>query len=187
MDLCDATVAKQIGKCLSDYLRHIEVESQNAKRKEELQAIIRDKSLNKVERAKKMEEVKQKYLQLSARAASGKHQNKLQSIPSRGLQAKKAIYNEAGELKHWDTDSNKKDDAKSIHQQFPEKGALKQQRAAMYSETGELKQWSDVEAKMMEFDAGSQRKEYFGNTFVKRPSIDSQRRDELQGEFMYHY
>ena len=62
MDLCDATVAKQIGKCLSDYLRHMEVEAQNVKRKEELQAIMRDKSLNKVERAKKMEEVKQKYL-----------------------------------------------------------------------------------------------------------------------------
>ena len=174
MDLFDASVAKKAGKCLSDYLFQMEAGDHDVKRREELQAVVRDRSLNKVERAKKMEELKQKYLDkpgdsgnkkasvdLSAQAASVKHLSELRSVQAGGQpQPKESIYNELGELKQWGTDASK---------------------MATDSESKCVDVSTKKYAALIGYDAGSQRSEYYDNTFQKKPpSIESQRREELQ-------
>jgi 5-methylthioribose kinase len=98
---------------------------------------------------------------LSTQAASVKHLSELRSVHAGGFpQPKEAIYNELGELKHWGTDASKMD-------------------------TDSESKCVDVSTKkyaaLIGYDAGSQRSEYYDNTFQKKPpSIDSQRREELQ-------
>ena len=109
MDLCDANVANKLGKCLTEFLHcSMEItpaESYDAKRRAELQAIIRDSSLGKEERAKQIEEVKQKYLAKSETVSL-----QADELP----QQKEAIYSETGELKHWSIGRDTQNDTKSI-------------------------------------------------------------------------
>jgi len=98
---------------------------------------------------------------LSAQAASVKRLSELRSVQAGGLpQPKEDIYNELGELKQLGTDASKMD-------------------------TDSESKCVDVSTKkyaaLIGYDAVSQRSEYYDNTFQKKaPSIDSQRREELQ-------
>ena len=101
-------------------------------------------------------------LYLSAQAASVKHLSELRSVQASGLpQPKEATYNELGELKQWGTDASKMD-ADSVSKCVDV--STKKYYAAL-----------------IEYDAVSQRSDYYDNAFQKKPpSIESQRREELQ-------
>ena len=100
-------------------------------------------------------------LYLSAQAAAVKHLSELRSVQAGGLpQPKEATYNELGELTQWGTDASKMD-------------------ADSGSKCVDLS--TKKYAALIGYDAGSQRSEYYDNTFQKKaPSIESQRREELQ-------
>lgn len=141
-----------------------ETKSIDLQRRNELQVIMRDQSLGKDDRARKMKEVKQKYLEktgvvdLSATAAAKKHHNELKSLPVSNMkQQKSAIYSETGELRHW---------AKSGTNDKPDDGAL---------DLSTRKYQAKVD-----LDPDSRRKDLFNTNYEKKPSLDSQRREELQ-------
>lgn len=100
-------------------------------------------------------------LYLSAQAPSVKHLSELRSVQAGGFpQPKEAVYKELGELKQWGTGASKMD-------------------------ADSVSKCVDVSTKkyaaLIGYDAVSQRSEYYDNAFQKKaPSIESQRREELQ-------